>query len=99
MPGARSSQSVKVRARRSDKGLGGRPLGPVPAVVFCRFVLATGMAAEELTVDQIVRELLEEPLTKSERMRRFRELVRRGDEVPDELLDMALRKLMERLAE
>lgn len=57
------------------------------------------MEAEELTVDQIVKELLEKPLSKQERMKRFRELVRRGEDVPDELLDMALRKLMERLAE
>ena len=54
---------------------------------------------EEPTVDQIVRELLEEPLTKAERMKRFRELVQEGGDVPDELLDAALKKLMERLAE
>ncbi len=57
------------------------------------------MAAEETTVDQIVKELLEEPLTKAERMQRFRELVHKGGDVPDELLDAALKKLMERLAE
>ena len=71
----------------------------VPAVIYERFAPATGMALEEPTVDQIVRELLELPLTKAERMQRFRELVRRGGDVPDELLDAALKKLMERLAE
>ena len=65
----------------------------------CSVVVATGMEAEEPTVDRIVRELLEQPLSKAERIARFRELVRQGDAVPDELLDMALRKLMERLAE
>ncbi len=57
------------------------------------------MASEEPTVDQIVKELLEEPLTKAERMARFKELVRRGADVPDHMLDLALKKLMERLAE
>ena len=71
----------------------------VPAVIFERFALATGMASEEPAVDHIVKELLELPLTKAERMERFRELVRRGGDVPDELLDAALRKLMDRLAE
>lgn len=64
-----------------------------------RCVLATGMAAEEPTVDHIVKELMELPLTKAERMQRFRDLVNRGGDVPDELLDAALKKLMERLAE
>ena len=71
----------------------------VPAGIYESFALATGMALEEPTVDQIVKELLELPLTKAERMQRFRELVRRGGDVPDELLDAALKKLMERLAE
>ena len=57
------------------------------------------MASEEPTVDQIVRDLLEGTLTKAERMERFRELVRRGEDVPDELLDVALQRLMDRLAE
>ncbi len=57
------------------------------------------MASEEPTVDQIVKELLEGTLTKTERMQRFKELVRRGAEVPDQMLDLALKRLMERLAE
>ncbi len=61
--------------------------------------LAPGMASEEPTVDQIVKELLEESLTKAERMQRFKELVRRGADVPDQMLDLALKRLMERLAE
>lgn len=38
-------------------------------------------------------------LTKPQRMQRLRELVKSGDDVPDELMDEALRKLMERITE
>ncbi len=38
-------------------------------------------------------------LTKGERIQRLRELVKSGDDVPDELMDQALRKLMERITE
>lgn len=42
---------------------------------------------------------MDRQLTKAERIERLRELVRSGEDVPDELLDAALRKLMERLTE
>ena len=38
-------------------------------------------------------------LSKTERMQRLRELARSGEDVPDELMDQALRKLMERITE
>lgn len=38
-------------------------------------------------------------LSRTERIRRLRELVRSGEDVPDELMEQALRKLMERLTE
>lgn len=38
-------------------------------------------------------------IPKGERMRLLRELVQSGEDVPDELLDRALRKLMERLTD
>lgn len=57
------------------------------------------MASQQPTVDQIVQELLNRNGTKAERMKLFRELVERGEDVPDELLNSALQKLMERLAE
>lgn len=38
-------------------------------------------------------------LSKPERMQRLRELAKSGDDVPDELMDEALRKLMDRLTE
>ena len=48
-------------------------------------------------IERIVEELLERGLSKAERMQRLRELAKSGEDVPDELLDQALRKLMERL--
>ena len=55
--------------------------------------------AGESQVDRIVQELLEKGGTKAERMKLFRELVRQGDDLPEEMLNSALRKLMERLAD
>lgn len=51
------------------------------------------------TVERIVEELMDGSLTKAERIRRLRELAMSGDDVPDELMDQALRKLMERITE
>lgn len=42
---------------------------------------------------------MEKDLTKQERMQRLRELAKSGDDVPDALMDEALRKLMDRLTE
>ncbi|MHC4077749.1 MAG: hypothetical protein ACYTKC_03140 [Planctomycetota bacterium] len=50
-------------------------------------------------MDQIVRELMEGDLTKEQRVKLLRELVRRGEELPDGMLDSALQKLMDRLTE
>jgi hypothetical protein len=50
-------------------------------------------------VDRIVQELMDRQLSKGERMRRLRELVRSGEDVPDELMDLALRRLMEHLTD
>jgi hypothetical protein len=50
-------------------------------------------------VERIVEELLDGQLSKAERMRRLRALAQSGDEVPDALMDQALRKLMERITE
>ena len=38
-------------------------------------------------------------LSKAQRIKRLRELATSGDEVPEELIDEALRKLMERITE
>lgn len=57
------------------------------------------MKGDDDRVEQIVRELLEKPLSKSERMALLRELVREEKTAPDQLLEAALSKLMDRLAE
>jgi hypothetical protein len=50
-------------------------------------------------VERIVEELMDRNLTKEERIRCLRELARSGEDVPDDLMDQALRKLMERITE
>lgn len=50
-------------------------------------------------VDRIVEELMHRDLTKAQRIACLRELAKSGDDVPDELMDEALRKLMERITE
>jgi hypothetical protein len=72
--------------------------GPGPRVL-SNWTEQTSMASQQPTVDQIVQELLDRGGTKAERMKLFRELIQRGEDVPDELLNSALQKLMERLAE
>ena len=57
------------------------------------------MTAADSRVDRIVQQLLDEPLTKAERMKLLRELVEKGEDLPDEMLTQALQKLMERLTE
>jgi hypothetical protein len=42
---------------------------------------------------------MDRQMPKAERMRLLRELVQSGEDVPDELLDRALRRLMERLTD
>lgn len=51
------------------------------------------------TVERLVQELMDRRMPKAERMRLLRELVQSGEDVPDELMDQALRKLMERLTD
>lgn len=51
------------------------------------------------TVERLVQELMGRQLSKAERMQRLRELVQSGEDVPDELLDQALRRLMESLTD
>lgn len=57
------------------------------------------MADDSTRLDQVVNDLLETGGTKEERMRLLRELVRRGMQLPDEVLDSALQKLMERIVD
>lgn len=50
-------------------------------------------------VERIVEELMDGELSKAERIQRLRDLARSGENVPDELMDKALRKLMERITD
>jgi hypothetical protein len=57
------------------------------------------MTDPDARIDEIVDELLERPHTKAERIELLRELVREQESVPDALLEAALVRLMDRLAE
>ncbi len=57
------------------------------------------MAGEDPKVDQIVQDLMEGDLSKEQRVVLLRELVRRGEDLPGDMLDSALQKLMDRLTE
>ena len=50
-------------------------------------------------LDRIVQELMDGDLSKAQRIKRLRELAKSGDDVPEELMDQALRKLMERITD
>jgi hypothetical protein len=64
--------------------------GPIPGIV---------PKPTSESVERIVEELMASDLTRVERIQRLRELARSGEDVPDELMDQALRKLMERITE
>lgn len=55
------------------------------------------MTKSDADVDRIVQQLMQRDLTKAQRLVFLRELVRSGKDLPDELMDEALRKLMERI--
>lgn len=53
---------------------------------------------QDAQVEEIVQSLLhEDNLPKAERIRLMKELVRRGDDMPDEALELALKRLLERI--
>ena len=53
----------------------------------------------ETKVDRIVDELMAAALTREERIKLLKQLVREGKDLPDALLEQALERLLERLAE
>ena len=57
------------------------------------------MSKQAEAIDRIVQELLGRQLSKQERMQRLRQLERSGEDVPEELMDQAVRRLMERLTD
>lgn len=57
------------------------------------------MSKSNTDVDEIVEQLMQSDLTKAQRLACLRELVRSGEDLPDQLMEEALRKLMERITE
>ena len=57
------------------------------------------MTDDDARVEQIVQQLLEKRLSRGERIQLLRELVRAESEAPEELMEAALSRLMERLSE
>ena len=55
------------------------------------------MTRTHADVDHIVDQLMQQDLSKAERLVFLRQLVRSGEDLPDEWMEEALRKLMERL--
>lgn len=55
------------------------------------------MTTPKADIEGIVQELMDGDLTKAQRIERLRDLAKSGDDVPDELMNEALRKLMERV--
>jgi hypothetical protein len=92
MSGRIEAASSGDGGRADSRGVRGRPC-----------TLASGSSivpkSSPAAVERIVAELMDRGLSKAERMRRLRELVQSGEDVPDDLMDQALRKLMERLTE
>ncbi len=95
----RVTGSVKVGSPniRYRTGASGGPMGRSAAPVLA--TRTRTMAGEDSKVDQVVQDLMEGDLTKEQRVRLLRELVRRGEDLPDDMLDSALQKLMDRLTE
>ena len=103
-----------VRARRSARPSGGDAIAhrwhqgerPLTSIRHRRAESArthapgsNNLSKPNPDVDRIVEELMGRDLTKAERMACLRELAKSGDDVPDDLMDEALRKLMERITE
>ena len=50
-------------------------------------------------LDSIIEDLMDLSLPKSERILLMKELIARGEELPDEVLEVGLKRLMEKLLE
>lgn len=55
------------------------------------------MTTSKADIDRIVQDLMGGDLTKEQRIMRLRDLAKSVDDVPEKLMDEALRKLMERI--
>ena len=55
------------------------------------------MGSKEPSAEELIAELMQRPESRARRVELLRQLVRRGDELPDAMLDEAMRRLMELL--
>jgi hypothetical protein len=55
------------------------------------------LTTSKADIDRIVQDLMGGDLTKEQRIMRLRDLAKSVDDVPEKLMDEALRKLMERI--
>ena len=59
----------------------------------------SNLTTSHTDIERIVQELMDGELSKAQRIQRLRDLAASGDDVPQDLMDPALRKLMERITE
>lgn len=55
------------------------------------------MGKKKTSTQQLLEELMQRPESRDRRIELLRELVRRDEELPDEMLDQAIRKLLDLL--
>lgn len=56
------------------------------------------MGSKEPSAEELIAELMQRPRARSRRIELLRKLVRRGDALPDAMLDEAMRRLMDLLS-
>jgi hypothetical protein len=55
------------------------------------------MRSQEPSTEELIAELMGRPASRARRIELLRQLVRRGDDLPDAMLDESMRRLMELL--
>lgn len=63
----------------------------------CRGLERQGMGNRKPSAEELIAELVRRPEPRARRVEILRELVRRGEELPDAMLDEAMRRLMDLL--
>lgn len=91
--------SLGLVARRRQGGGCTGPIANGARIAAYTHPGSTNLTKSKIDLDRIVQELMDGELSKAQRIKRLRELATSGDEVPEELMDEALRKLMERITE
>jgi len=85
--------------RRQAVGCRGPIASHAQATAYYTHPGSNNLTTSKPDIDRIVQELMDGDLSKAQRLKRLRELAESGDDVPEELMDQALRKLMERITE